>query len=278
MSIITISRGSYSRGKEIAEKVASEMGYECISRDILLETSRELNIPEIRLIRALHDSPSILERFSHGKERYLCHIRKSLLQHLQKDNVVYHGLAGHFFLMNINHVFKVRITADIKERVKEEVKREKISEEEALYTLKKDDDERRKWGLQIYGIDTWDSRLYDMALHIGVLTVNDAADIICNAVQKPVFRKTRESQKIIDDLLLSAKVHAALINILPTARVEADNGSITIGDSIISLNEKKDILNEVINIAEKVEGVTKIIFINATDNNRHDMINPFHNI
>jgi len=128
MSIITISRGSYSRGKEIAEKVASEMGYECISRDILLETSRELNIPEIRLIRALHDSPSILERFSHGKERYLCHIRKSLLQHLQKDNVVYHGLAGHFFLMNINHVFKVRITADIKERVKEEVKREKISE------------------------------------------------------------------------------------------------------------------------------------------------------
>jgi hypothetical protein len=46
MSIVTISRGSYSRGKEVAEKVAQKLGYECISRDILLETSEQFNIPE----------------------------------------------------------------------------------------------------------------------------------------------------------------------------------------------------------------------------------------
>jgi len=277
MSIVTISRGSYSNGKQIAEKVASEMNYECISRDILLESSQELNIPEIKLIRALHDAPSILERFSHGKERYLCHIRKSLLQHLQKDNVVYHGLAGHFFLMNINHVFKVRITSDIQNRVKEETRRENISEEKALYTLKKDDEERRKWGLQVYGIDTWDSRLYDMVLHIGLLTVDDAVDIICHTVKKPIFRTTRESQKKIEDMFLSAKVHAALIDVLPTAIVEADNGIVTVGNSEINFYNN-NLLNQVISISEKVEGVTKVIPINFDDNKRHDMINPFHNI
>jgi len=36
MSIITISRGSYSRGKEVAVKLAQALGYECLSRDILL--------------------------------------------------------------------------------------------------------------------------------------------------------------------------------------------------------------------------------------------------
>ena len=41
MSIITISRGSYNRGKEVAEKLAKELGYECISREILLEASTE---------------------------------------------------------------------------------------------------------------------------------------------------------------------------------------------------------------------------------------------
>ena len=46
MSIITINRGSYSRGKEVAEKLALKLGYECISRDILLEASDEFNIPE----------------------------------------------------------------------------------------------------------------------------------------------------------------------------------------------------------------------------------------
>ncbi len=49
MSVITISRGSYSKGKEIAEKLAQNLGYECISRDILLEASETFKIPEVNL-------------------------------------------------------------------------------------------------------------------------------------------------------------------------------------------------------------------------------------
>jgi hypothetical protein len=78
MAIITITRGSYSRGKEVAEKLAQELGYECISREILLEASEEFNIPEIKLVRAIHDAPSILERFTQGKERYVAYIRAAL--------------------------------------------------------------------------------------------------------------------------------------------------------------------------------------------------------
>ena len=62
MPIITISRGSYSKGKAVAEKVAQKLGYECISRDIILEASEEFNVPEIKLIRAIHDAPGILDR------------------------------------------------------------------------------------------------------------------------------------------------------------------------------------------------------------------------
>ena len=47
MSIITISRGSFSKGKEVAEKLAEKLNYECISRDILIEASEHFNIPEI---------------------------------------------------------------------------------------------------------------------------------------------------------------------------------------------------------------------------------------
>ena len=71
MAIITISRGSYSRGKEVAETPAEKLDYEYVSRDILLETCEEFSIPEIRLVKALHDAPSILDRFTHGRERYI---------------------------------------------------------------------------------------------------------------------------------------------------------------------------------------------------------------
>ena len=98
MSIISISRGSWTQGKEVAEKLAQTLGYECVSRDILLQASEQFNIPEIKLARAIHDAPSILDRFTSGKERYIAYIRAALLKHVQKDNVVYHGLAAPFFL------------------------------------------------------------------------------------------------------------------------------------------------------------------------------------
>ena len=71
MGIITIARGTYSYGQEIAEKVAQELGWECISREVILETSEEYNIPEIKLTRAFENAPSILDRFTHGKKKYI---------------------------------------------------------------------------------------------------------------------------------------------------------------------------------------------------------------
>ena len=139
MPIITISRGSYSKGSEIADKVAKRMGYECVSRDVLLEASDHFNIPEMKLVRALHDAPSVLDRFTHGKERYIAYIQEAFLEHVQKNNIVYHGLAGHFFLEGVSHALKVRVIADIEDRIRLEMEREQISAEQARHILLKDD-------------------------------------------------------------------------------------------------------------------------------------------
>jgi cytidylate kinase len=276
MSIITISRGSYSRGKELAEKLALKLGYECISRDILLEASDEFNIPEIKLIRALHDATSVLERFSHGKERYISYIYASILQHVRKDNVIYHGLAGHFFVSAIPHVLKVRVTADMDARVNEEMRRENISAEKALYILQKDDEERRKWGLQIYGTDTWDSRLYDIVLHIGKLTVDDAVDILFDTVQKPVYQATEESLKMVDNLALAAKVKADLVRIAPKIQVAADHGRIFISEIDDTLADKNKA--QINTIAKRIEGVEEVIFNVKVPREQHGHVNPFQNI
>jgi cytidylate kinase len=276
MSIITISRGSYSRGKEVAEAVARELGYECVSRDILLEASDEFNIPEFKLIRALHDAPSVLERFHHGKRRYITYLRSALLQHVQRDNVVYHGLAGQYFLQNIPHVLKVRILADMEDRIKEEMKRENISAEAALYILKKDDDERRKWGIQVYGTDTWDSRLYDMVLNIKTLRVAHAVEIICETVAKPVFQTTPESRKIIDDLTLAARVEAAIVRLAPMLAVSADSGVVSIAPLEPTPSLDRNLIAEVERLASEVEGVREVIVAIGHEQSRH--VNPFHNI
>ncbi len=257
MSIVTISRGSYSRGKEVAEKLAAALNYGCISRDIILEASEQFNISEIKLIRAIHDAPSILDRFTYGKERYIAFFRSALLQRLQKDNLVYHGLAGHVFLQKIPHVLKVRIIADLDDRIREEMKREKLSVEQARYILVKDDAERRKWSLALYGLDTWDQRFYDITLHLYNMDVDDAVSIILHSLQRPCFQTTPPSRKLFDDLLLNAQVEAALIRDFPKAMADSRNGVVFVSIRG-SLIDEKGITEKVTRLVSDVPGITTV--------------------
>jgi cytidylate kinase len=277
MSIVTISRGSYSRGKEVAEKLAQKLNYECVSRDILLEACSEFNLPEIKLVRALHDAPSVLERFQHGKERYMSYYRYVMLKHLQKDNVVYHGLAGHFLLRDIPHVLKVRIIADMEDRIREEMKRENISREKALYILKKDDEERRKWSLHVHGADTLDCRLYDMILHISTLTVDDAVQILYETVLKSAFQTTPESQRIMDDLTKAAQIHSMLVNISHRVTVVVKDRTAMIGNVGEDLKTDSSFRERIEMLVSKVEGIDSVL-IQEPLVPKSTYINPYHNI
>ena len=257
MSIVTISRGSFSRGKEVAERLAEKLNFDCISRDILLEASETFNIPEIKLIRAIHDAPSILDRFTYGKERYIAYIRAAMLKHMQKDNIVYHGLAGHFFLQDISHVLKVRIVADLQDRIREEMKREKISQAEAEKVIKKDDDERRKWSLFLYGKDTWDPSLYDMILHIRTISTDEAVEIILCASQMPSFQTNPQSQRNMDNLALAAQVMAAIVEEFPRAEVTASDGDVFV-EVKVPLESQKHVKDRVGAIIENIPEVKNV--------------------
>jgi cytidylate kinase len=257
MAIITISRGSYSRGKEVADKVAEKLGYQCISRDVLLEASNEFNVPEVKLVRAIHDAPSILDRVGYKKDRYIAFVRAAILQHFRKDNVVYCGLAGHFFAKDITHVLKVRIIADLDARVKSEVRRESIPRKEALRIIKEDDEERRKWSKHLYRIDTWDPSLYDIVIHIKKMTTEDAVDVICNTVALDTFRTTPESQQAMEDLCIAAEVKAALMDMKPDVDVVASNGIVQVHTAAL-LTEGEELTKDIEAIAKSVEGVKEV--------------------
>ena len=262
MPIIIISRGCYHRGSEVAKKVAAELAYECISREVLLEASKLFDIPELKLMRAIHDAPSLLERLGKDRKKYIAYIRTVLLREVQKDNVVYHGFAGHFFLQGIPAVLKVRVFGDLEERVKDEMEREGLSAEKARQTVIKDDEERRSWALSLYGMDTADPALYDMLLHIGTLSVDDAARIVAETSRLPSFQMTPESKRLLNDRVLESQVKSLLIEEFPRVEVTVRNGEafihIRTGLSIPTLlTEKKQLIEKVEAIAIGLGGAEK---------------------
>lgn len=257
MAIITVSRGSYSHGKEIAEKLADKLGYHCISRDLLLETSEEFNIPEIRLTQALEGVPSIFERFTGEREKYLAFIEATLLKHAQKDNMVYHGLAGHFILREIRHALHVRITANTEDRAQLVMEREKVSHEEALRLLAKIDHARKQWGLILYGIDLWDSSNYDLVINVDKITVDNAAATIYQVAGWEQFKTTAESQAALDELALAAMMKAKLLPILPEVAVVARKGSVLVRGKI-NLDVEARTIDEIKEVANTIPGVANL--------------------
>lgn len=257
MAIITISRGSFSKGRAVAEKVAQTLGYACISREVLLEASEHFNINEIKLEHALHDAPSILERFTYGKERYLAYIAEAILEEVQHDYVIYHGLAGQFFLRGVSHVLKVRILADMDDRVALMMAREQLSRKEAIKQLRRDDHERRQWSRQLFGVDTWDSSLYDMVLHVHKLSVDDASNLISQAAQMEQFKATPESRKMLDDLVIAARVRARLVHDYPMVQVHADDGVVTVD---VKFNEtvEPELTDEIKTLVQEMPGVKDV--------------------
>ncbi|MGD9106189.1 MAG: cytidylate kinase-like family protein [Desulfobacterales bacterium] len=227
MAVITISRGSFSHGQEIAEKVAGTLGYECVSREILVEAAQLFNVSEKKLIQSLNDAPNILERIVHGKERYLEYIKASLLGYARKGNVVYHGHAGHLLLTEIPQVLKVRILAEKDDRISLLQKRENLNREAAAERIENEDKNRIHWTRYLYKEDVNDPKLYDIVINIGNLTIEDACEIICLSARSKNYRITDETKQTIDDLAITNRIQVELKSICE-AQIFVKNGEVQV--------------------------------------------------
>lgn len=67
--------------------------------------------------------------------------------------------------------WKTRINPNLEHRIREEMRHEGISDEEARRILVKDDAKSCKWSMRLYGINTWDPMPYDIVIYIDDLGV-----------------------------------------------------------------------------------------------------------
>lgn len=240
MSIITISKGSYCYGSEVAEKLAEKLGYACISRQVLLDASEQFNIPEIKLVKAIENPPSFIERLFLGKEKYIAYIRSAFLKSIKTDNVVYHGFSGQFFVRDIPNVCKIRINADMRHRIPKVVEKEGGSAGDAEKMIEKIDEARRKWSLHLYDIDTSDADLYDMVFKVDNLNKDNVVDMIAAAVELPCFQMSPEAKRILDNKSLEHEIKANLVEKFPITRhASVKNGIVTVVMETALKNKEK---------------------------------------
>ena len=136
------------------------------------------------------------------------------------------------------------------------MERENISEKEARYLLMKDDTERRKWSISLYGIDTKNCELYDFALQIDNLKVNDAVEILFGMAKLPCFQTTPESRMILKDRFLAAKAYSAIVHKFPKANVKCKDAVVYV--SVESYLSKMKISDQIKVLLENISEIKEV--------------------
>jgi len=255
MSVITISRGSFSGGKMLAECLAESLGYRCVDREVIVERAAAHGVSQEELRSALEKPPTLLDRFQHRKYLYLVLIQAALAQEVCTGKAVYHGNAGHLLLKGGPHIVRVRIIAPLEFRVKMARDRLKLTRAEALDHIARMDQDRRKWTQYLYGVDWGDPSNYDIVLNLEFMDITEACKTVSVLARQRCFEFTPGCQSAMNDLALASRVRAELALAGPTSHLEfevdAKDGVVRIRGAVSHVRDA----GEVRRIAETVPGV-----------------------
>ena len=209
MSIIAISRGTFSGGEALVKRAAERLGYQCLSREANLGVAAEAyGVPPEDLVVAMEKRPSFWQRVVGERSAHLAFVRATPCEQAQADNLVYHGLAGHLLLPGIAHVMRVRIIADMDYRIKAAVQQQELGHAEALAYIEKVDRERRQWVRFLFGVEWDDPDLYDVVLNLSRMSAGTASETVARLTEHEEFMATAESRRAMQNLALASRVRA----------------------------------------------------------------------
>lgn len=258
MAVITISRGSFSGGKALAECLAGQLGYRCIDRDVIVERAAAHSGSSDEIRKALEKPPTFLERFQHKRYLYLALVQAALAEEVQSGNAVYHGLAGHL-LLKAGPVLRIRLIAPMEFRIQAVVDRLRYTRTEAILHIAKVDEDRHRWTRFLYGVDWSDASLYDLVINLEHFSIDQACQIIVSAAKQRCLELTPECQQKMDDLALASRLRAQLALHPPTSDLELQ---IAARRGMVSIEGRVAVLAQIEEIKRLASGLAGVASLN----------------
>ena len=267
MQIICISRGSFGYGNELAEKLASKLGYECIARENLTDSATDEGIPVGKIEATILKRRPISEALAVQVELMKAFISARICERALEKEVVYHGRTGHLVLPGISHVLRIRAIANSEERINMTLRRmPSLSREKAKLYNDQVDEDRRRWVRTLYNVDWEDPSLYDITINSLNMTVDNSASALVSVAQLPDFRETPASSQALKDTFLAARCRLAIgkdertrdVNVT----VKADHGNV----AVTYLPRQSKEAAAIPEVLEKISDIHSIVCTVATTN------------
>ncbi|MEW6336989.1 MAG: cytidylate kinase family protein [Acidobacteriota bacterium] len=267
MAIITISRGSMSGGKALAECVANALDAPCVGREILVDAAARVGVPERVLAEKIERGPGLWERLTLERRIYVVAVQSALAEHATAGRLVYHGYAGHLLLRGLPSVLRIRLVAPMEYRIRKEMESSGVDRERAEQAIEHLDQGRLAWTRAMYGVDVRDPVLYDLVINLEVMSIPSACAVVVEAANRPEFLITDEVRSRLRDFTLACRVKLALathpasrgldLSVTTAAGVVSISGEVP--SAIMLTHASLRWEHELRSVAQGVEGVREVV-------------------
>lgn len=226
MSSIALFSQHAKQSLEIGQQVASRLEFRLVSMQSLLElTAEQFQISPANLANVFKSKSSWLGGFSKKRAKLLACIEQQLCRLIADDRLIFAGYVGHPIFQEISHVLKVLLLTHPSPR------------------SAAPDPDIKKWFSAAYQKDLEDPSLYDLTLNLAQLDVAEAAEIIINTMHHHKFAPMTYSIKCMNNLELSSRIKALLVDDYPDVTVKSHDGAVYIHSSGFKRGKQKAALN-----------------------------------
>jgi len=259
MSVVLISSDSFCSGEEIASRVAGDLGYEVLGPEIEAAASGDFGVPVERIRQTLRPSRPYAFGLSRARKRHVAYFQASLISALSRGGVLYHGEIGHMLVSGVSHVLKVKVTADLQDRVIRRMELEKLPEVRARDLFARERRRQKKWFSELFGVDGIDTSAFDLVINPTRIGVDSACKTIGQTARDVRFRPVTYSIRAIRDHELACRVRARLIKDYPDVEVAARDGEVSIRCRRLA-RYRSERASSVRSLVLGMEGVTYVLF------------------
>lgn len=216
MRAITISREYGAGGGEIARGLAAKLGWQLVDHALISKVAEALDEDEedaeqydergdgftTRLFASLQwispwgpVAPPPLPYEQQAARRHQA-LTQVILATYDLGNAIIVGRGGQRILGGHRDVLHARVVAPLPARVAYVIQRERLSADDAHTRIAQVDHDRQQYLAEVEHADPRDAHLYDLVVNTGVLSLDDAVDLIVQALRRKEARLTLDEREL----------------------------------------------------------------------------------
>jgi len=256
-SVVSVFGGNYCNIEKVLESLLQKTGFRIVAdADIIEAAHREFDSPKTQLEKVFSSDHLGFNPFTHQRKYYLAQLKQVLARYLlEGEALIVSGFSGPLIPRRIQHNLRVCLIADVKSRIANAMRDEKVSKNQALEKIRRSDEICVEWLHSLYQTDDpWSSSLYDIVAPTDKFSADDIANLVQENLQHLAVQPNDTSWSAVQDFSLAARVEVKMLGAGHDVSAETSSGSVNLMLNRPVLMQER-LISELEAILEKVPGV-----------------------